>query len=159
MSSLASICNDVFKFREEHRLMFNDGRNVKQLAVTPFRNQADDVMGVVATVVDDISTGTMIDLLQSFGNNGRWHLDLVENKLFWWDEVFRIHGMKPEDIIPEVDKAIEFYHPDDRTAVAEGLQECIETGVSFQFTLRLQQASGRVVVVEFAATRFLDEKG
>lgn len=159
MSSLASICNEVFKFREERHVMFNEGRTVKQLAVTPFRNHADDVMGVVATVVDDISTGVAIDLLQSFGNIGHWQLDLLSNKLFWSDEVYRIHGMDPDLPVPEVDKAIEFYHPEDRAAISTGLEACIATGEPFKFTMRLVKADGQMIIVESAASRFTNDAG
>lgn len=159
MNALASICNDVFRFREERRLMFSDGKSVKQLAVTPFKSQSDDVMGVVATVVDDVTTGTVIDLLQSFGDIGHWQLDLNKNKVFWSDEVFRIHGLDPQNGVPNVGAAIEFYHPDDRDQVTDGLQRCIDTGEPFEFTLRLRQADGHVIVVQSAARRFLDRTG
>lgn len=48
--------------------MFNDGRMVKQLSMTPLRNQTNDVMGVVAVVADDTSTETATDFLQRSGN-------------------------------------------------------------------------------------------
>ena len=159
MSSLASICNDVFKFRAERSLMFHDGRAVKQLSVTPFRNQSDDVMGVVATVVDDISTGTAIDLLQRFGSIGHWQLDLTSNTLFWSDEVYTIHGLEPGSKMPSLEEAINFYHPDDRAEVERFVQDCIETGEPYQFTLRLVDAQGRLVVVEAACSRTLDAEG
>lgn len=159
MSSLASICNDVFKFREERSVMFNDGRNVKQLSVTPFRNQSDDVMGVVATVVDDISTGEAIDLLQRFGNIGHWQLDLKSKTLFWSDEVYSIHGMEPGNKMPSLEEGINFYHPDDRAEVERLVERCIATGEPYHFTLRLIRANGHMVVVEAAGSRTVNEAG
>ncbi|GAB5445767.1 chemotaxis protein CheB [Gymnodinialimonas sp.] len=159
MSSLASICNDVFKFRSERGLMFNDNRTVKQLSVTPFRNQSDDVMGVVATVVDDISTGTAIDLLQRFGNIGHWQLDLASSKLFWSDEVHAIHGLEPGDKMPTLEEGIKYYHPDDRAEVAQLVERCIEKGEPYQFTKRLIRANGHMVVVEAAGSRIVDDDG
>lgn len=159
MSSLASICNEVFKLRAERSMMFNDGRTVKQLSVTPFRNQSDDVMGVVATVVDDISTGTAIDLLQRFGNIGHWHLDLTSEALYWSDEVYVIHGMTPGDKMPSLKEGINFYHPDDRAEVVRLVERCIETGEPYHFTLRLIKADGHMVVVEAAGHRIVDDAG
>lgn len=159
MSTLAAICNEVFKFREARHLTFSTGRALKRLAVTPFHNQSEDVMGVVATVVDDVSASMAVDLLQRFGNLGHWQLDLTNNRLFWSDEVFALHGLPPERGVPPVDKAIEYYHPDDRAEVSDGLQKCIETGEPFEFTLRLIQADGHEVMVESAANRYCDEDG
>ncbi|ABD55481.1 chemotaxis protein CheB [Jannaschia sp. CCS1] len=159
MSSLASICNEVFKFRAERSVVFNDGRTVKQLSVMPFRNQSDDVMGVVATVVDDISTGEAIDLLQRFGNIGHWQLDLTSMKMFWSDEIYTIHGMDPDDKMPSLEDAIGFYHPDDRAEVQRLVERCIETGEPYQFTLRLIRANGHTVVVEAAGSRILNAEG
>jgi len=156
----ASICNEVFKFRSERRMIFNDGQNEKQLSVTPFHNhQSGDVMGVVATVVDDISAGTAISLLQRFGNIGHWQLDLVTNKLFWSDEVRAIHGLKPGDKMPELEDGINFYHPDDRPQVEHVLKECIENGTSYHFTLRIVDSQGHIKVVEAAGHRIVDKKG
>lgn len=154
MTELASICNDVFRYREERRVIFNDERTVKQLSVTPFRNQTDEILGVVVTVINDISTGEAVDLLQRFGNIGHWQLDLRSNTLFWSDEVFRIHGLDPSSGVPSLEGAVDFYHPDDRTKVSDAMQSCIEAGTPFQFTLRLLRADGHVAIVEAAGTRF-----
>lgn len=159
LSSLASICNDVFKFRAERNVVFSTGSAVKQLSVTPFRNQSDDVMGVVATVVDDISTGGTIDMLQRYGNTGHWQVDLTSQKLFWSDEVFIIHGLDPKSKMPTLEEGIGFYHPDDRAKVQRLVEQCIETGEPFHFTLRLIKSDGHMVVVEAAGNRILDNQG
>lgn len=159
LSSLASICNDVFKFREDRHLVFNDGHTVKLLDVTPFCNQSGDVMGVVATVVDDISTSTAVELIQRLGKIGHWQVDLNTKKLFWSDEVRKIHGLGPDDPLPSIENGINFYHPDDRVTVENAINTCIETGNPFQFTLRLIDTEGRTRMVEAAGTRITDGEG
>lgn len=159
MADLASICSDVFRYREERRLVFNDDHTVKQLTVTPFRNNADDILGVVVTVMNDISSGEAVDLLQRYGSIGHWQLDLGSNSLFWSDEVFRIHGMKPSQGVPPLEDAINFYHPDDRDKVAAAMQACIEDGTEFLFQLRLQRSDGSTAIVEAAAGRFQSASG
>ncbi len=52
-AQLTSICNEVFRMREEQILNFkSDGLDMR-LSVTPFLNQVDEVLGVVATIVED----------------------------------------------------------------------------------------------------------
>ncbi|QXT38578.1 chemotaxis protein CheB [Gymnodinialimonas ceratoperidinii] len=159
LASLASICNDVFKFRDDRHVVFNDGQTVKLLDVTPFRNQSGDVMGVVATVVDDISTGTAVELIQRLGKIGHWQVDLNTYKLFWSNEVRKIHGLGPDDPLPSIENGINFYHPDDRATVENAIEHCVETGEPFQFTLRLINTQGKTRVVESAGTRMTDADG
>lgn len=159
MSSLASICNDVFKFHEERHVVFYDGSTAKQLHVTPFYNQAGDVTGVVATVVDDISTGTAVDLIQRLGKIGHWQVDLKTERLFWSEEVRKIHGVSADAPLPLLKNGIDFYHPDDRAAVAQAVNNCIVNGAPFQFTLRLINVQGETVIVEAAGQRIDDEEG
>jgi chemotaxis protein methyltransferase CheR/two-component system CheB/CheR fusion protein len=51
-ANLAAVCNEVFKMRAERVLHFAVEGVDKRLTVTPFRNQTDDVLGVVATLID-----------------------------------------------------------------------------------------------------------
>jgi chemotaxis protein methyltransferase CheR/two-component system CheB/CheR fusion protein len=50
---LTEECNEVFRMRQERVLRFDMDGVEKRLTVTPFRNQAEDVMGVVVTLVDE----------------------------------------------------------------------------------------------------------
>lgn len=49
---LANVCNEVFQLREERVVQFEVDGVEKRLSVTPFRNQTDDILGVVATLID-----------------------------------------------------------------------------------------------------------
>ncbi|MEJ6388345.1 chemotaxis protein CheB [Gymnodinialimonas ulvae] len=51
-AQLAAVCNEVFRLREEQVLQFQADGIDKRLTVTPFRNQTDEVLGVVATLID-----------------------------------------------------------------------------------------------------------
>ncbi len=154
MSELAGLCNDVLKFREQRQMTFNDGRAIMQLSVTPFKNQTDDIWGVVATVINDISSGEAVDLLERFGNICHWQLDPGSNTLFWSDGVFRIHSIDPHHTVPNLEDAISFYHPEDRSNVTEVVENCIKTGEPFQFTLKFSKPNDQAVIVDAADSHF-----
>lgn len=74
---------------------------------------------------------------------GGWSLDLVANRLEWTEETRRIHGV-PEAFVPDVAAAIDFYHPDDRPAIAEAVRRAVEKAEPFDLELRIVTARGNV---------------
>ena len=53
MGQLAQMCNEVFRLREEIVKRTTEGDVELRLTVTPFRNMSDEVLGVVATLVQE----------------------------------------------------------------------------------------------------------
>ncbi len=47
--------------------------------------------------------------MQKMGQIGWWMLDIKTGKVTWSDEVYRIHGLKPDTNLQNVSKAIKFY--------------------------------------------------
>ncbi len=159
IASLPQLCNEVFRFRDVRTMTVSVGDKIHRLSVAPFQNQVHDVTGVVVTMVEDFSSSEAMDFLQRFGNVGHWQIDLNTEKLFWSDEVFRIHGIDPSVGAPDMEGGVEFYHPDDRPKVIEAVQKCVDTGEPFRFTLRLDRADGRRIMVEAVGKRIADEDG
>ena len=60
------------------------------------------------------SVNASLKIAQEIAQLGSWELDLVENKLYWSDEVYNILGTTKEETQPSYEKFISFIHPDDR---------------------------------------------
>jgi PAS domain S-box-containing protein len=73
---------------------------------------------------------------------GGWQLDLETQKVIWTQTTGRIHEL-PDGFVPDLDEAINFYHPDDREAVTKFINQAIEAGKSFDFEVRLITANGK----------------
>lgn len=73
---------------------------------------------------------------------GGWQLDLDSKKVIWTQTTSRIHEL-PDGYVPDLEEAINFYHPDDRETVTESINQALETGKSFDFETRLITANGR----------------
>ncbi|WP_342075465.1 chemotaxis protein CheB [Yoonia sp. SS1-5] len=86
--------------------------------------------------------------LQDFAGVGYWEIDLTAETLIWSDEVHRIHRTDPATFVPVLETGINFYHPDDRDAVSQMVQDVIENGGNFKFQKRLVATDGQVVWVE-----------
>ncbi|MEM1261091.1 MAG: ATP-binding protein [Pseudomonadota bacterium] len=90
---------------------------------------------------------------------GYWQLDLATNALWWSSEVYRIHGLSPDDYTPDVDSAVDFYHPDDIASVRAMLARVIETSGRETFNLRLRLSNGETRHVRSAAMLRTDPDG
>ncbi|MBB3033606.1 CHASE domain-containing protein [Alteriqipengyuania lutimaris] len=100
----------------------------------------------------------MLELAEATAHIGHWHLDLATHQIRWSDEVHRLHGLEPGDT-PELEKAIEFYHPDDRSIVEESLEAAMTTHVSYRFKARLLTTKGDLRHVEVRGRVETDEYG
>jgi len=88
---------------------------------------------------------------QRIAHLGSWEWNIVENKLFWSDEVYRIFGIKPQKFEFTYDTFLTFVHPDDRELVKETVKESLEGKRSFDIEHRIIRRDG--------TERFVHERG
>lgn len=65
---------------------------------------------------------------QEIAHLGSWELDLVNNRLSWSDEVYRIFGLKPQEFKATYEAFLEAVHPDDREAVDDAYSGSLREG-------------------------------
>ncbi len=85
------------------------------------------------------------DLLKATGNIakvGGWELDVQTRKVTWTEETYRMHEV-PSDYEPPLEKAIEFFHPEDRGKLAGAIERAIERGEAYDFELRFITGKGK----------------
>ncbi len=74
---------------------------------------------------------------------GGWSLDLASGDLIWTEQTRRLHGV-PNDYVPDVDHAIEFYAPEARPVIREALDAAIQDGGSWDLELPMLRSDGTV---------------
>jgi len=84
-------------------------------------------------------TTELLEQSQQLANVGAWELDVSTTPadLRWTDEVYRIHGLSPEQEV-DLEQSISFYHPEDRPRVREAVEHAIEDGEPYDLTLRIE---------------------
>lgn len=75
-------------------------------------------------------------------NIGHWQLDVVNNQLYWSDQLKRLHEV-PMDYDPELEKSLAFYlEGEHRERVRKAVEEAIEEGTSFFLESQIITAKG-----------------
>jgi len=103
----------------------------------------------------------MLNRSQKIAKLGSWELDLVNNHLFWSDEVYRIFGLQPQEFAATYEAFLERVHPDDRKEVDETYNSSLhENRDGYEIVHRaVKKSTGEVRTVQEKCTHFRDESG
>ncbi|MCH2038781.1 MAG: PAS domain-containing protein, partial [Rickettsiales bacterium] len=85
-----------------------------------------------------------LELSDKVAGIGHWLINIKNKSLFWSDQIYHIHGLKKEEYTPEIESAIESYHPDDKEKVITLVNKAIENQEPFEFKLRLIRPNGEL---------------
>lgn len=98
---------------------------------------------------------------QEIAHLGGWELDLVNNKLIWSDEVYRIFGLKPQEFGATYEAFLEAAHPDDRQLVDAAYSGSLEQGKdSYEIEHRIvRKNSGEIRFVHEKCQHIRDKTG
>jgi PAS domain S-box-containing protein len=121
---------DGIKEKHDFRFRRKDGTNLWAIvSANPIISDNDVFMGVVGLVTDITDRKLMEAKLreseaqlieaQRIAQIGSWMLDMKTKTITWSDELFRIFGYKPDEIVPSYEAYLRIVHPDDRDFVLE----------------------------------------
>lgn len=96
---------------------------------------------------------------ETLGGIGSWRVDVRSQKLIWSDRVFAIHARSISRGAPSLEKAITYYHPDDRELIQQLVDRAISHGIPFEFSARLLAEDGKVRHVLSRGMCQMDEAG
>jgi len=71
---------------------------------------------------------------QRIAHIGHYEWNLIESRVIWSDESYRIFGLTPQEGPVDFDKVREMIHPDDRERVFRAVEEDIRSGVHNRWT-------------------------
>jgi len=115
-----------------------------------------------ASLESDTITGMMVDItqrkqidealitsekrlaeVQRIDKLGWWDWDILTGKLYWSDEVYRIFGLRPNELEPNYETFLAFVHPDDRQTVLEAVNQSLaDPGKAYLIEHRVVRSDG-----------------
>ncbi len=103
----------------------------------------------------------LMKMSQQIAHLGSWELDLVNDYLYWSDEVYRIFGLKPQEFGATYEAFLEAVHPDDRKAVDDAYFGSIREGRdTYEIEHRVvRKSTGEIRVVHEKCEHFRDDSG
>lgn len=121
---------------------------------TPLRNTDGEMEYVVSLGTDITTTRTMQDALresearlkevQRITHIGGWELDLVDNKLFWTDEIYTMFEIDQSEFGASYEAFLAAVHPQDRDVVNKAYTDSLKHKSPYEISHRLLMADGRI---------------
>ncbi len=84
---------------------------------------------------------------QRIAHIGNWDWDIVNNQLFWSDEIYRIFGLTPQEFGATYEAFLRSVHPEDRDQVREAVDRALQKKEPYSIDHRvvLPDGSERIV--------------
>jgi PAS domain S-box-containing protein len=96
---------------------------------------------------------------QRIANVGHFSWNLIENRLVWSDELYRIHGLRPRQGTIDLTTVSDMMHPEDQEFVFLAADEAIRGGVRPDIEHRIVRPDGEVRIVHSVAAVKRDAAG
>ncbi|WP_044404157.1 PAS domain S-box protein [Lacinutrix sp. Hel_I_90] len=111
----------------ENRYITKEGKIVWLSWTASSTKEQGIVYAVAKNVTEEKKLRELDKQVRSIAQIGSWEMDLVNQSLFWSDEVHRLHGTDPKLFTPNLEEAINFYRADFRQLVRSSVEKCIST--------------------------------
>lgn len=117
--------------------------------------------GLIYATATDITEEKKLRELNGLANKlakiGSWEVDLINDSIFWSEEVHQLHETDGKRFIPKLKDSIKFYREDFRDMVTLATEKCISTGTPFDFEAVLVTAKNKELWVRaIGSGKFVD---
>ena len=97
----------------------------------------------------------LLNATQRLSKVGGWEWDVKSKKVFWSNEVYRIHDFEPEEFEPgspdHYTRSLECYRPEDRSVFADAFRKCAKEGIPYDLKFPITTAKGRQIWIRTTA--------
>lgn len=139
----------------------NEGNILRiDFSIVPIKDSNGDVLFLVPEGRDIterelmnkelIETKERLEKAQEIAKIGNWNWDLVEDKIIWSDQNYRVFG-QTKDFNPSIDSLNKIIHEEDRGLFQEGVSQAISKNQKFDFIHR--------IIVEDEEVRYIHQRG
>ncbi len=136
---------------------------------TPICNEQGEIVCIVALNLDVTERKVAEQSLeahkkrladaQRLARIGNWEWRSHDGKTFWSEEIYRIIGRSPGEVVPSYELFLEFIHPEDRAKVLAAVQHAMETKTTYALNHRIVTSDGDMRLVIGRGEVVLDANG
>jgi len=90
---------------------------------------------------------------------GNWDLDLITNRLFWSEEIYRMFEIDPKKFGASYEAFLAAIHPDDRERVSTAYTDSVENKIPYEIEHRLLMPDGSLKWVHEHCETFYNDTG
>jgi len=117
----------------ENRYITKQGETVWLSWTATSDTEQNIVYAVAKNITEEKKLRELNKATRSIAKLGSWELDLLNNQVYWSDEVHQMHDTDPNSFVPELNNGIEFFRKDFRDLVRAKTEKCIKSGEPFDF--------------------------
>jgi PAS domain S-box-containing protein len=96
---------------------------------------------------------------QKIAKVGSWEWNIHSNHVNWSDELYRIYGLKPQEVEITYKSFLEKVIPEDRNNIQTRIQKSYQTKEPFSFYERIMRPDGTIRILYSQGEVITDEKG
>jgi PAS domain S-box-containing protein len=88
---------------------------------------------VMLDITEEAKNEELLEQASNLARIGSWEVDLKKNKILWTEMVHQLHETNPHSFKPDLAQSINFYRDDFKPMITEAVNQCIQSGTSFDF--------------------------
>lgn len=96
---------------------------------------------------------------QQLAHIGSWEWDIPANVVSWSEELYRVYGLRPGELVPTFEGYLERVHPDDRERVRDVILDAFRRRTGFEFEQRIVLPDGAVRLQYARGHTEVDDEG
>lgn len=100
-----------------------------------------------------------LEQLEEVSSFGRWDLDLIQNKIYWSDGIYKMCGYEPGEFELSFEKAVSIIHPDDRQKTLKTMELAMSGEQAYHLRKRLLTKNGGIIHIVSKALLIRDQYG
>ncbi len=93
----------------------------------------------------------LLEATQAMAHVGGWEVDVVNDQVFWTDEVYRILETSPQEYTPTTATTMQFFTPESARKISAAIEDAVQRGKPHDLELEMVTARGRHIWVHSAS--------
>ncbi len=130
----------------------------KDNEVIAIYGMAKDITLYKKSTRDLVQIKDNLELSQQVANFGSWEYDILNDEWYWSKQQYKIYGLKPDEIVPNLGKILQFIHPEDRENFEQTYRNAIKLKQDFKQEYRIRRKDGALLYVVEEAKLIQDKK-